>query len=157
MASRFLPRLRGKRLGLTSEQKQLIQAQLQKKFNAQKVEEAMYFLLGQDYKSPAAQRQHARTWVRSGRKSYGTAHVVGPGSGYAVAQVLRPLTKQAASFPSQPKRCRGYKSPSQGKALARAKATTCLKCSQPCSAPCLLPPLLAGSCDSAMADGLCSP
>ena len=48
-----------KRSGLTSEQRQLIQSQLQEKFNAQKVEEAMYFLLGQDYKSPAAQRQQS--------------------------------------------------------------------------------------------------
>ena len=66
--------------GLTPEQRQLIQSQLKDKFTADRVEEAMYFLLAQDYKSAA--KPASRSWFRSttkpaessaGWRRYGTA------------------------------------------------------------------------------------
>ena len=70
-----------RRAGLSAEQMQLIQSQLQNKFTASLVEEAKYYLLGHDYKTAA--RGQSRTWVRAGAKPakisvgwrrYGTAN-----------------------------------------------------------------------------------
>ena len=66
---------------LSMEQRQLIQSQVQDKFTAPGIEEAMYYLLGQDYLT--ATRPQSRTWVRAvtrtagssaGWRRYGTAH-----------------------------------------------------------------------------------
>ena len=70
-----------RRSGLSQEQRQLIQAQVQDKFTPERIEETMYFLFGQDYRTTA--RPQTRTWFRSGAKTapssggwrrYGAAH-----------------------------------------------------------------------------------
>ncbi|CAE7489168.1 GIP [Symbiodinium natans] len=72
-----------KKSGLSPEQKQLILSQVGAKLTPDKIEESMFFLLGQDHKA-AARQPPTRTWHRGGsksassgtwRRSYGSAHL----------------------------------------------------------------------------------
>ena len=76
-----------KKSGLSPEQKQLILSQVGAKLTPDKIEESMFFLLGQDHKA-AARQPPTRTWHRGGaksassgtwRRSYGSAHLADDG------------------------------------------------------------------------------
>ncbi|CAE7942423.1 RE2 [Symbiodinium necroappetens] len=75
-----------RRAGLTQEQRQLIQSQAGTKLEADKVEQAMYYLLGQDYRS-AVRAPLSKSWSRhAGRAGYSSSGWRRPATSYSAEE-----------------------------------------------------------------------